>query len=116
MREEPDPERFVSLQTFRSSGEPVATPVWFANDGAAGFVFGTHRDSGKVRRIRSIPAVRFAPANFRGLERGPYAAGVAEILEPADAERAELALEAKYGWEWDAFGRKIDCFVRVRPR
>ena len=110
-----DGERFVSIQTFRATGDMVSTPVWFATlDG--GFVFGTHRDSGKVRRIASNPAVRFAAANYRGLERAEYEDGTAQILADGEAMAAEAALAEKYGWQWTLFARLIDCFVRVHPR
>jgi len=115
MTGELDGERFVSLQTFRSSGEAVATPVWFAVvDG--GFVLGTHGDSGKVRRLRANPTVRFAASNFRGLESGDYQGGSAVILDDDEATAAAAALAAKYGWQWFLFSRLIDCYVRVEPR
>ncbi len=107
-------ERFVSLQTFRRTGEPVSTPVWFAPTGD-GFVFGTHGDSGKARRIRANPVVRFAASNYRGLERSEYLPGSATILAGADAVAAEEALAAKYGWQWQPFSRLIDCYVKVEP-
>jgi uncharacterized protein len=114
MIEQLEGERFVSVQTFRRSGEPVATPVWFAAF-ENGFVFGTHSDSGKVRRIRTQPAVRFAAANYRGLERNDYTDGCAEVLFGPDAVAAEAALADKYGWQWFLFSRLIDCYVRVAP-
>ncbi|MEX1005432.1 MAG: PPOX class F420-dependent oxidoreductase [Acidimicrobiia bacterium] len=114
MIEHLDGERFVSVQTFRHSGGPVATPVWFASF-EDGFVFGTHTDSGKVRRIRAEPAVRFAAANYRGLERRDYTDGCAEILGGHEAVAAESALSDKYGWQWFPFSRLIDCYVRVVP-
>lgn len=109
-----DDERFVSLQTFRTAGEAVSTPVWFADD-EDGFVFATHRDAGKVRRIRRDPRVRYAAANYRGLERHRYEPGTARILDGEEAVRAEKALAEKYGWQWAAFSRLIDCYVRVEP-
>jgi hypothetical protein len=115
MTEQLEGERFVSLQTFRASGEAVATPVWFAAvDG--GFVFGTHGDSGKVQRLGADPTVRFAASNYRGLERGDYQEGLAAVLNGDDATAAEAALAAKYGWQWFLFSRLIDCYVRVEPR
>ncbi len=108
-------ERFVSVQTFRRSGVAVATPVWFALL-ESGFVFGTHADSGKIRRIRSNPSVRFAAANYRGLERGEYTEGLASILEGDELVAAEAALADKYGWQWPPFSRLIDCYVRVEAR
>jgi uncharacterized protein len=107
-------ERFVSVQTFRRDGGAVATPVWFALV-EGGFVFGTHADSGKIRRIRSNPSVRFAAANYRGLERAEYTNGVASILEADEVVAAEAALADKYGWQWPPFSRLIDCYVRVKP-
>lgn len=109
-----DGERFVSVQTSRATGEVVSTPVWFATfDG--GFVFGTHRDSGKVRRIIANPAVCFAAANYRGLERADYADGTARVLADDEAITAQAALSEKYGWQWTLFSRLIDCYVRVDP-
>jgi hypothetical protein len=114
MIESLDDERFVSVQTVRRNGESVSTPVWFATlDG--GFVFGTHQDSGKVRRIRNNGSVRFAAANYRGLERSEYAPGTAQLLEGDEAQAAEAALAEKYGWQWFPFSRLIDCYVRVTP-
>lgn len=108
-------ERFVSVQTFRRSGGPVSTPVWFAADDT-GFVFGTHTDSGKIRRIEANPMVRFAASNYRGLERQEYHDGVASVLDGEAAVAAEAALADKYGWQWRAFARLIDSYVRVEPR
>ena len=114
MIESLDEERFVSVRTARRSGETVSTPVWFAAlDG--GFVFGTHQDSGKIRRIRDNGSVHFAAANYRGLERSEYAPGTAKVLEGEEAEAAEAALAAKYGWQWFPFSRLIDCYVRITP-
>ena len=107
-------ERFVSVETFRRNGEGVCTPVWFAEvDG--GFVFGTNGDSGKVKRIRANPKVRFAAANYRGLERSDYADGKATVLDGEAAQEADSVLAAKYGWQWFPFSRLIDCYVRVEP-
>ena len=105
-------ERFVSLVTFRRNGEEVPTPVWFAGD-SDGFYVGTASDSGKVKRIRANPAVRYAAANFRGLERSGYLDGVATILEGAAADRANEALGEEYGWQWTLFSRGVDCYLRV---
>lgn len=105
-------ERFLSIQTFRRSGEAVSTPVWFALDGD-GLVFGTHRDSGKVRRIGADPKVRYAASNYRGLERGEYRPGTAYLLAGDEAAAADEALAAKYGWQWRPFSRLIDCYVKV---
>lgn len=108
-------ERFVNVETRRRTGDPIATPVWFAElDG--GFVFGTHSDSGKVKRLKADPAVRFAAANYRGLERQEYSEGTARVLTGAEAAAAEAALAAKYDWQWFPFSRLIDCYILVQPK
>ena len=105
-------ERFISLATFRRSGERVATPVWFALHGAD-VVVGTFEDSGKAKRLRHTEKVEVAPCNFRGLVRGPYVPGIASFLEPTEAILASAALSDKYGWQWDMFSRKVDIFIGV---
>lgn len=107
-------ERFISLVTFRKSGDRVATPVWFAlND--ASIVVGTFDNSGKAKRLRHTQSVEVAPCNFRGLVRGPYVPGVASFLEPTGAILASAALSDKYGWQWDMFSRKVDVFLSIAP-
>jgi len=58
-------ERFVSLTTFRRSGEAVSTPVWVGRDGDA-LVVTTPRDSGKVKRLRSDDRVELRPCSRSG--------------------------------------------------
>lgn len=78
-------EPFVSLTTFRRSGEQVATPVWVARDGDA-LVVTTPAGSGKVKRLRHDPRVLLQPCGRRGAlkEGSTEVAGTAAIL---DAER-----------------------------
>jgi PPOX class probable F420-dependent enzyme len=105
-------ERFISLVTFRRSGDRVATPVWFAHE-SDGIVVGTFANSGKAKRLRHTEKVEIAPCNFRGLVRGAYVPGIAVLLEPSAATGASVALNDKYGWQWDMFGRKLDIYISV---
>ena len=107
-------ERFISLVTFRTSGDRVATPVWFALDDSR-IVVGTFDNSGKAKRLRHTGNVEVAPCNFRGLVRGPYLPGVASFLAPTEAILASAALSDKYGWQWDMFSRKVDAFISIVP-
>jgi PPOX class probable F420-dependent enzyme len=87
---------YMSLTTFRRSGVPVPTPVWFADlDGAVVIV--TALESGKIKRIRHTPRVTVAPCDARGDVLGPQVAGIARFLDGEDAARADAALDAKYG-------------------
>lgn len=94
-----DRERYVSLVTFRRSGVPVATPVWWALDGDRFYVF-TEAGSGKMKRLRNDARVRLAGCNVRGKVHGAWHEGSAEtVTDPARIERAYRALRAKYGWQ-----------------
>lgn len=105
-------ERFISLLTYRRSGEAVATPVWFAKDGGD-LLVGTFSGSGKAKRLAHTRKVQVAPCNFRGLVKSDYLDAVATLAPPEDAETIGASLEAKYGWQWQMFGRKIDVFIRI---
>jgi uncharacterized protein len=93
--------RFVSLTTFRRSGEPVSTPVWVGRDGGALVVL-TPAGSGKVRRLRHDPRVEIRPCGrFGKVPDGvqPVAA-TAELREaPADLERARATIARTYPFE-----------------
>ena len=52
-------EKYVSLATFRRSGDKVATPVWVAPDGDDLFVF-SEAKAGKVKRLRNSPRAELA--------------------------------------------------------
>src|ERR671921_1250506 len=95
-------ERFVSLTTFRRSGEAVATAVWVARDGEA-LVVTTPENSGKVRRLRHTASVELRPCSRTGrVEDGvPPVAGSAEILsDEASRTRYTDAIRRKYGLEF----------------
>ena len=90
--------RFVSLTTFRRTGEPVATPVWVGRDGEALVVL-TPADSGKVTRLRQDTRVELAPCGrFGKVEDGvARVTGTAELREaPADVRRARATIRRAY--------------------
>jgi hypothetical protein len=82
----PRGKRFVSLATFRPSGEPVATPLWFGWS-EQGIVVITPANAAKVKRIRRDPRVTVAPCRSQGAATGSTAPGRARFLDDA-AERA----------------------------
>jgi uncharacterized protein len=94
--------KYALLTTFRRSGDPVPTPVWFGVDRDGRAYFHSEARLGKVKRIRNDPHVRLAPCNLRGRPVGPAAEGRARVLGPEDDDRAEAAIEANYG-----LGRKF---------
>ncbi len=94
-------ERYVSLTTFRRSGEAVSTPVWIAPlaDGRCGFTTGP--DSGKVKRIRHDGRVELRPCSMRGevAEGVAPVAAAATVVDGGTPAYAEVkrAISAKYG-------------------
>jgi uncharacterized protein len=93
--------RFVSLTTFRRSGEAVSTPVWVGRDGGALVVL-TPADSGKVKRLRRDPRVEIRPCGrFGAVADGVEpVAGTAEVREhPDDVERARATIRRTYPLE-----------------
>jgi PPOX class probable F420-dependent enzyme len=87
---------YVSLTTFRRTGEPVSTPVWAAADGAD-LVVWTRTDSGKIKRLRHTARVTVAPCEFRGKTTGDAVEGTAEIIDHAEWPSALAALRRDYG-------------------
>lgn len=88
--------QFMSLTTFRKNGQPVPTPVWFAQEGDKLYVM-TQPDAGKVKRIRNNAQVEVAPSDVRGRVLGESQEAMARILPPGEADRAKQALSKKYG-------------------
>ena len=75
-------EEFALLVTFRRTGEPVPTPVWFGQHDGRLYVESL-ADAGKVKRLRHNRCVRVAPCTVRGNPKGPFADGVGRILGTA---------------------------------
>lgn len=88
-------EEFVSLVTFRRSGEPVGTPVWFAEEGDSIYIY-TQRSSGKAKRIRNNPEVLVAACSRVGEVHGPWQRGFAGILAGEREAHGLSLLKAKY--------------------
>ena len=106
-------ERFVSLTTFRRTGEPVSTPVWIGREGDDLVVL-TPTDSGKVKRLRHTARVELRPCDRRGrvADGAPTSTAVAEIRdEPGAVDRVRAVMRAKYGAEYRIF-MVIEALVR----
>jgi PPOX class probable F420-dependent enzyme len=82
----------ANLTTFRKSGVPVVTPVWYVVLDGKLYVR-TGADSGKVKRIRNDSRVLLAPATVRGKQVGPESEARARILVPGEEELAESAMK-----------------------
>ena len=76
-------EKHMSLATFRRSGEPVPTPIWFAEVGGRLYVR-TAAHFKKLERITDDSSVTVAPCTETGEVTGASLAGRARILDSGD--------------------------------
>jgi uncharacterized protein len=89
------------LVTYRRSGEPVPTAVWFGLADGRLYVR-TEAQAGKIKRIRRESRVLVAPCSMRAKPLGPAAEGRARVLPESEWGAAEAAIHANYG-----LGRRI---------
>ncbi len=94
--------KYALLVTYRRSGEPVPTPVWFGLDGSERLYVRTGADAAKVKRVRADPRVLVGPSDARGKPLGPLAPGTGRVVGEDEREHAESVLSASYG-----LGRRI---------
>lgn len=95
-------QHYMNLITFRKNGQPVVTPVWFAQEGERLYVT-TDRNTGKIKRIRNNHHVQVGPSDGRGKSKGPVINAVARILPPEEAQHAKVLIDKKYGLVKRAF-------------
>lgn len=104
---------FMSLTTFRKSGEAVVTPVWFAQEEDWLYVY-TNLTSGKVKRIRHTPNVTVAPCKYNGELLGETLPATVRLIPVGsdEAKHASVIMNKKYGLQ----KRMIDWMDRLRGR
>ena len=83
------PGKYVSVVTYRHSGETVATPVWFVEAGGRLYV-DTDGESGKAKRIRSNPRIQVAPCSAAGRLKAAPVSAVAEVVDEMPTYVREL--------------------------
>ena len=88
--------QYINLETYRKSGQAVATPVWFTVDGNKVFVV-TKSGTGKVKRLRNNQKVRVVPAGMRGEPKGEWSDAQARFATPEEFELAMKLRGKKYG-------------------
>jgi PPOX class probable F420-dependent enzyme len=121
-------QKYLSLETFKKSGEGVKTPVWFAAEPTAKldaadaklYVY-TIGVSGKVKRIRNNRRVRIAPCDVKGNVQGDWVEARAEIVTGDEAEHGTQLLNKKY-FPWKQilaffawFSRRGRTVMAIRP-
>ena len=103
---------YIDLVTYRKSGTPVHTAVWFAENDGRLYVM-TRRDSGKMKRIRNNPRVEIAPSTIRGRRTGLAVAAVAGIAP--DQESARRLIRKKYLLARLPIWSKENVYLELRP-
>jgi len=108
--------KYISLATFRRTGQEVRTPVWFVEQAGKLYVM-TRSDSGKYKRLRNNPQIRLAPCTARGKVVGGWTNGEARILGPEQESVARQALARKYflmrfPWLWS----RKNVFLEITQR
>jgi uncharacterized protein len=108
-------QRYITLATFRKSGIPVYTPIWFAEDADKLYVM-TNSKLGKSKRIRNNPQVKIAPCTIRGKITGPEFQATARILPPGDLARVRQLIKQKYWLARIPFlWRNTDTSIEITP-
>jgi len=95
----------VNLETYRKSGEPVRTPVWFVEKSDMLFIM-TGLDSGKVKRIRNNPRTRVAPSSFAGDPKGEWVDATASFADVDESKACARLMNRKYSvlkWVHDLY-------------
>ncbi|MFO7194044.1 MULTISPECIES: PPOX class F420-dependent oxidoreductase [Thermocrispum] len=92
--------KYVLLTTYRKSGTPVSTPVWFVHDpddGRKVYVWSA-RDAGKVKRIRAGSRATLVACDALGKTTyGEPVDGTPRLLDDGGTERMRKLLVKKYG-------------------
>jgi len=109
-------KKYLNLETYRTNGTGVRTPVWFA--AAPGspklYVYST-ADSGKAKRVRRNGAAKIAPCDVRGNVTGPWIDAVAEFATGEEYRLAMRLLDRKY-FPWKQLLNLSAMLARRRER
>lgn len=118
----PNAEKYISVETYRRSGEGVRTPVWFVESGGVYYII-TRGDSGKVKRLRHNHEMKAAACRMNGEITGEWFAAEGSFVESEVALKAIKGLfDEKYGAVsritnlFSRMQRKKRVFIKVSPK
>jgi uncharacterized protein len=89
------PHGYCLLVTYRKSGDPIPTPVWFGVCSGRVYVR-TAESTAKVKRIRANERAAVGPCTRLGRPLGPALECTARLLDDSERLAAESAIQAKY--------------------
>lgn len=102
-------QKYISLETFKRSGQGVPTTVWFAEENGVLYV-NAPAHTGKVKRIRNFSRVRVVPSDGGGKPKGEWVEGEARFLTGEEAEHADRLIDKKYGFQ----KKMLELFGKLR--
>ena len=110
--------KYCVMVTYKKSGEPVPSPLWFGTGNGKLYVQ-TGATAAKIRRIERNPVVRVAPASSRGRPLAPPFLGTARLLSAGEESKAERSLQTNYGLIRRVYsillGRLANVYVEITP-
>ena len=111
-----DKEKYMSLTTFRKSGEAVITPMWFAE--SRGTIYAeTGVNAGKLKRIRQTERVTLAACTMSGKVTGSEIEGKARVVSDLlEINAARVALSKKYGLTRSVYYFVLNIFSIMRRK
>jgi len=90
--------KYINLETYKKSGQPIRTPVWFMIDNNQVYVV-TSAGTGKAKRLRNNPSVRIVPSGYNGEPKGEWIGGKGRFASGSEAEHAIQLRKKKYGMQ-----------------
>jgi uncharacterized protein len=100
--------KYINIQTYKKTGQPISTPVWFIIKDNKIF-FRTSHNSGKIKRIRNNNNVKFALCDIRGKIKGEWYEGIAKIENDSD-NSILFQINKKYGLS----SRLMKIFYKIK--
>ena len=100
--------KYINIQTYKKTGQPISTPVWFIIKDNKIF-FRTSHNSGKIKRIRNNNNVKFALCDIRGKIKGEWNEGIAKIENDSD-NSILFQINKKYGLS----SRLMKIFYKIK--
>ena len=102
-----DNAKYISLVTFRKSGERVPTAVWFAKFSDIANTYGviTETNAGKVKRIRNNAKIEVQVCDIKGnVAAGAKThSGIAHLVIGDQAVAIRKAIAKRYGITYRMF-------------
>jgi PPOX class probable F420-dependent enzyme len=103
--------KYISLTTYRKSGEAVTTPVWTVPIDDKIYV-STGSNTGKVKRLRNNEQVKVALCDMRGKNVGPSHKATARLIPYSEHPEFRDLVLRKYGFQQ----RIVEVVDKMRNR